>query len=408
MDFVADQPTLDLCATAGTIEPASDGRAVLHALPGIVLHLHKEHWTPVYLPALASYFVHDLTPRAGPHGYPAGAVVHLPEGLRGRRAKMVQRVDCARSPSAVIPCEGEPLGRELHPTEREDSNGHAWRYIVTNCSYRCVRCGCAGGVKPLTAEFAPQLQAPTDSGVVAMLTRVGVIENGLGQVMCAVGDAETRRKLHDGTLGYLTGGFGKQLYMTSPQSRRAILQRASSPFDVGGRWELPEDVTPETRLEGEMWWALDDLLLENVDNDVQVIAATYQGAAVEVAHKSSGVRGTWDEWLAGGNEAPPRWAWDPVYSALVTRTLPALLQRPGVIYLDTRRLLTALLRTGIANHMRMAHPAEELIRDLRAVHERVRQRDERASVMVLFPQLDEKLERDSGLLVARKVWASGR
>ncbi len=394
MDFVADQPAIEFC-TAGASEPASDGRVVLHAMPGIVLHLHGEHWAPVYLPALAPYLVNDLTPRAGQHGYPAGAVVHLPEGLRGRRAKFTQRVDCARSPSAVVTCEGAPLARELRHDERDDVRGHVWRYSTMH-GITCVRCGCAGGVRPLTAEFAPH---HADYGFRAPQ---------VGDIVCAVGDAETRNKLRAGTLDYLTGGFGRQTYATSAQSRRAILQRATSPFDVGGRWELPQDVTPETRLEGETWVSLDDLLLENVADDVQVIAATYKGAAVEVAHRTTGVRGTWDEWLAGGDEAPPRWAWDPVYSALVTRTLPALLQRPGVVYLDARRLLSALLRTGVANHMRMAHPAEELIRDLRSVHERVPRRDERASVMVLFPQLDEKLERDSGLLVARKVWASGR
>lgn len=56
MDFVADQPALEFC-TAGASEPASDGRVVLHAMPGIVLHLHGEHWAPVYLPALAPYLV---------------------------------------------------------------------------------------------------------------------------------------------------------------------------------------------------------------------------------------------------------------------------------------------------------------------------------------------------------------
>jgi len=381
MDFVADQPALDLCASAGTIEPASDGRAVLHALPGIVLHLHGEHWAPVYLPALAPYLVHDLTPRAGQHGYPAGAVVHLPEGLRGRRAKFVQRVDCARSPSAVVTCEGEPLGRDLRHDERDDVRGHVWRYSIMH-GITCARCGCAGGVRPLIAEFAPRHD---DYGFRAPQ---------IGEVTCAVGDAETRNKLRAATLDYMAGGFGKQLYMTSAQSRRAILQRATSPFDVGGRWELPEDVTPETAGDDERphWRDLGVLLLDSA----ACLGADADALAV------------WSAWLAGDEpEAPPRQQWDPVYADL-TRQLKALVQQPGVVYLDTRSLLTALLRTGVAMHMRLAHPAEEVIRDLRSYHELIRQRDERASVMVLFPQLDEKLERDSGLFVARRVWGSGR
>jgi len=382
MDFVADQPALEFC-TAGASEPASDGRTVLHALRGIVLHLHGEQWAPVYLPALAPYFVHDLTPRAGPHGYPAGAVVHLPEGLRGRRAKMVQRVDCARSPSAVVTCEGEPLGRDLRHDERDDVRGHVWRYSITH-GITCVRCGCAGGVRPLTAEFAPRI-------VEVNPWRQPLI----GEITCAIGDAETRNKLRAGTLDYLTGGFGKQLYMTSPQSRRAILQRATSPFDVGGRWELPEDVTPETASDEERphWRDLGAMLLDS---------AAHLGADADAL-------AVWSAWLAGDEpEAPPRQQWDPVYADLLTRQLAALVQQPGVVYLDVRLVLTALLRTGVAMHMRLAHPAEEVIRDLRSYHELIRARDERASVMVLFPQLDEKLERDSGLLVARKVWASGR
>jgi len=100
--------------------------------------------------------------------------------------------------------------------------------------------------------------------------------------------------------------------------------------------------------------------------------------------------------------------WDPVYSDLLLRQLKPLLGQPGVLYVDARSLLTALLRTGVARHVRLAHPAEELLRDLRSTHELVRRRDERASVMVLFPVLDEKAERESGLLIARKVWGSGR
>lgn len=214
MDFVADQPAIEFCTT-GASEPASDGRVVLHAMPGIVLHLHGEHWAPVYLPALAPYFVNDLTPRSGQHGYPAGAVVHLPEGLRGRRAKIVQRVDCARSPSAVVTCEGAPLARELRHDERDDVRGHVWRYSTMH-GITCVRCGCAGGVRPLTAEFAPH---QADYGFRAPQ---------VGDIVCAVGDAETRNKLRAGTLDYLTGGFGRQTYATSAQSRRAILQRATS------------------------------------------------------------------------------------------------------------------------------------------------------------------------------------
>lgn len=381
MDFVADQPVLKFC-TAGASEPASDGRVVLHAMPGIVLHLYGEHWAPVYLPALAPYLVNDLTPRTGAHGYKAGAVVHLPEGLRGRRAKFTQRVDCARSPSAVVTCEGAPLARELRHDERDDVRGHVWRYSTMH-GITCVRCGCAGGVRPLTAEFAPH---HADYGFRAPQ---------VGDIVCAVGDAETRNKLRAGTLDYLTGGFGRQTYATSAQSRRAILQRATSPFDVGGRWELPEDVTPETASDEERphWRDLGAMLLDSAAH----LGADWLALAV------------WSSWLKGDElEAPPRQQWDPVYADLLTRQLAALVQQPGVVYLDVRSVLTALLRTGVSMHMRMAHPAEEVIRDLRSYHELIRQRDERASVMVLFPQLDEKLERDSGLLVARKVWASGR
>ncbi len=386
-----DLAQLDLCSSAGTLDSATDGQYVLHASPGVVLQLHGEHWAPVYLPALAPHLVHDLTPRAGQHGYPVGAVVRLPEGPKGRLAKYEQRLGAARSPSAVAPCEGPDLGRELRHDEREGNEGHVWRYSVDS-GVACARCRCLGGIKPLTAELAfPEWEHDPHLWCRPQAAK----DLGLGLVTCSLGDEETRSRARENLTNYLTGGFGRQTYVTSPQSRRAILQRASSDFDVGGRWQLPDDVTPETAGEEEHphWLDLGAMLLGS---------AAHLGADADAL-------AVWGAWLTGDEpEAPPREQWDPVYSDLLLRQLKPVLGRPGVLYVDSRSLLTALLRTGVARHMRAAHPAEEVVRDLRSTHELVRHRDERASVMVLFPVLDEKPERESGLLVARKVWGSGR
>lgn len=359
---------------------------VLHAMPGILMHTFGDRWVEVYLPALAAYIVGlgaDLS---------VEPKVRLPEGPRGRRSKLETRIGCVRSPSAAAPCEGPPLGRDLRYNEREGFGGHVWWQATSGRVY-CVRCEAAGSVRPLSAETAPlpwanlrPWQQPTSDAPCRFIT-------------CSLGDEVTRAKLREATLGYLTGGFGRQIYVTSPQQRRAIFERASNPFDVGGRWQLADDVTPETAPEYEVasWIDLASLLLQSV---AHLSSAT-------PPDEFSLVLSLWRGWLDGTEEPPPRSHWDPLYADLMLRVVAPRLRQPGVVYIDARKLLAALMRTDIDGRVRMSHPAEELIRDLRSIHEQVRSRSDRASVLVLFP-VECEADKTTGLGVARRVWASGR
>lgn len=374
-------------------DETGDGRAVLHPQPGILLHVGGDEWRSIYLPALAPYLTHDLEPRVDGHGHPQGAVVLLPEGAKGRRAKYPNKLGCVVSPVAAALCEGEhnsPGTREWEES-RPGFGGHRWRKTMNSGIY-CVRCRCSGDLRPLVALPAPL--AITEGPYRVRENERAPLAERLGAVTCFYGDAETQRVQRATWLEYLClpkQTHAARIIVTDHRNRRALLDRARSDFDAGGRWQLPDDVTPETAPEAEapLWLDLAALLLS---------LPTPQGAPER-----------WQEWLDGGNEAPPRMHWDQVsYSELGAVLKPRLACDGPPIYIDARRLLATLCRTSIDGHVRHEHPAQEIVSRLRTWHEASHSRANRPSLLVLFPPADEALDRETGLGSSRRLWGSGR
>jgi len=377
---------LDCANTCG------DGLMVLHAHPGVLLQQYGDVWRPVYLPALAPYLVHDLEPRANFHGHPLGAVVRVPEGPKGRLAKLEQRLSCVESPTAAAPCEGDdsPNSREWEES-RPGFAGHRWRSTIHSGIY-CVRCRCSGDLRPLVA--LPALVGFMEGPYRPRGNSKAKPGEEHGAVTCFYGDAETqlrqRMTMHE-FFSLPKSVHDARIVVTAEQDRRALLARARGDFDAGGRWQLPDDVTPDTAPpdEAPLWVDLAALLLS---------LPTPAGAPER-----------WQEWLDGGAEAPPRLYWDQVFYGELCEVLAPRLACDGPpIYLDARKVLAALCRTGIEGHIRHEHPAQEIISRLRTWHSVSHSRADRPSLLVLFPPADDAIDRETGLGSSRRLWASER
>lgn len=356
------------------------------AQPGILRRIpDSDAYVETYLPALVPYMTEGLRPRYRGDGtdYVSGGFeVRLPEGPKGRLERFPTEIRCLRSPAAAAPCEGDkaypaPDSRE-HASTREGARGHRWGQGYAGTIY-CVRCRCSGALAPLTwVETHP--------------SRLGVdLCRGSGDITCVIGDATTRRQQPESILTTPPPSRdARRIDVTPPSQRAAILARAFNPFDAGGRWLLPDDVTPESAppQEDAHWLDLGEELLACADDEG---------------------RSTWAAWLAGEEpEAPPRAHWVTLWRATLARIAPHLLEADAAVYVDARALLGALRRTGVAGTMVSCRTwAEQASSDLRALHEE-RRRGERCSLLVLFPEVDPAADRECGLDTARRVWGSGR
>lgn len=346
----------------------------LWPMPGIYLR-HGDEYREVYLPALEQYMT-----RTFDNEKPA---VRLPEGARGRRASYEVELWCVTSPVAPHPCEGSPLPDGV-PVPRHHGpqlgEGHAWSGSIAGRD--CMRCGCRFGVRRLGVRPAPIAWVDIVSGWAP---------RGLGEVDCVRGDERTRQTLLAALTEYQSGGFGAQTYRTTPAMRRALLERVSAQIYAGGRWLLPDDVTPETadELEERRWVDLAALVRQTPSTQRNLPA--------------------FDQWVAG-EAGPPREAmWRGGMWSEVKPVLEGLVRGDGPpIYVDARAMLGALRRSwrGEDRHG-FAHPAEIAMLDLREMHDDL-PRQSRCSLLVLFPPSDEALDRPSGLCSARALWSSGR
>lgn len=346
--------------------------ARLWSMPGIF-----RRWgslsAPVYLPAVAPHITRGLDD--------TGHIptVRLPEGVRGRLASHEEELWCVRSPLAALPCEGPPLpeGYPVNPYLQRGpevyGEGHAW---IGEVRRTCARCGCACGVTPLAARVAP----------------ITWQARGLGDVDCARGDERTRNTLRDNLTAYLCGGFGEQTYRTTPAMRRGILERAAAPVSAGGRWLLPDDVTPEDADERERprWVDLAALVRES-----------------PTAQRCSPL--AFDRWLADAGPAPREgWFVAGMWSEAKPRIAALLAVDGPPVYLDARALVAAVRASwcGEERHGH-AHPAEIVCLDLRELHEE-RPRATRPSLLLLLPTADPVPDGPVGLRSARALWSSGR
>lgn len=374
-----------LCCPEGEARLEDDTR--YWPMPGILRCVGGETYVEVYLPTLVPYATHDLRPRYRGDGtdYVSGGFeVRLPEGSRGKLERFPTTIRCVASPTAAAPCEGDPTypsqGSREHESSREGARGHRWGQGYAGTVY-CVRCRCSGALVPLTwIEPHP---------------RVFGVElcRGVGGVTCVMGDDTTRRLLLESVLTTPPPSRDVvRIDVTPPSQRRAIRERALSPFDAGGRWLLPQDVTPETAPEDErpLWIDLGAVLVEE---------------AVRLVNAEPDL---WRAWLAGDeDEGPPHAVWGRVWwDGLLARMREHFAGDKPPIYIDARALVAALRRTGVDGWRMQEHPAAMLVSELRLAHDK-HTRAGRPSVLLLLPDPDPK-DREIRLESTRRVWASGR
>jgi hypothetical protein len=114
-------------------------------------------------------------------------------------------------------------------------------------------------------------------------------------------------------------------------------------------------------------------------------------------------------WIAGGEDGPPRWAYEQILSGVARIAVARAEDHPAAI-LDARALVRAIMDRPPEGGITDYSGPGELLRRLRNVHDAL-PRDTRPNLLVCLPAPDtwpRDLEARSGLASGRMVWASGR
>jgi hypothetical protein len=342
---------------------------------------------PVYLPAVAPYFIAVPELREvkswGTESAFKSAQVTLPEGVRGARSKLPTTVYAARSPRAVASCDAVEDGR------------HEWNRAIGGRIW-CNKCGCEGGIEPLSLVEAPRL-TPVCQHTGATFSRPQWAGSWSGGgVGCDLGDDETRRKWAE-ICSARTDAIRRFGVPDDVRERQALLQRASDDrLDAGGRWLLPDRFAPEgCRAEGERWVDLGELLV-----------------TIAVAHMEAGDEGAdlWRKWIAGDpsegehRHQPPRDVFEDALR-LALEEIGRMLGDGRPVYVDARAVVDAIART---RQRWSAHvPVEPCAppRELREMHDALNRRTRGSLLLLLPPKPTDGRDPLAGI---RQLWASGR
>lgn len=380
-------PLPETCTDIGQSAPERDARWY----PSRALLLgHPEQIggaRPVYLPAVAPYFVAAPALREvkswGTESAFMSAQVRLPEGVRGALSKLPATVYVARSPRAVAPCDAAEDGR------------HEWNRAIGGRVW-CGRCNCEGGVEPLSLVEAPRAGLIDGAnGTTRQVPQWAGSWPG-GGVGCDLGDDETRRKWAE-ICSAQADALRRFGVPDDVRERRALLQRASDDrLDAGGRWLLPDRFTPEgCRAEGERWVDLGELLVK-----------------VAVAHMEAGDEGAdlWRKWLAGDpsegehQHQPPRDVFEEALR-LALEEIGHMLGDGRPVYVDARAVVDAIARTRQRWSAHVPIEPCDPPRELREMHDALDRRA-RSSLLLLLPP--KPVDARDPLAGIRQLWASGR